>query len=65
MARLKAAVQKDQRAFDSVMETERTYAYLLSTEVGQYGRAPRPSREPWMNYYTAITEKLMVDRGMT
>ena len=65
VARLKAAVQKDQRAYDSVVTTERTYAYLLRTQpdpvTGQYRS---PTREQWLNYYAAITEKLMVDRGM-
>ena len=66
VARLKAAVQEDQRAYDSVVETERTYAYLLRTEVDQLtGRALPPTREQWMKYYAAITEKLMVDRGMS
>ena len=65
VARLKASVQKDQRAYDSVVTTERTYAYLLRTQpdpvTGQYRS---PTREQWLNYYAAITEKLMVDRGM-
>ena len=66
VARLKAAVQKDSRAYDSVVETERTYAYLLRTEVDQTtGRALPPTREQWCSYYAAITEKLMVDRGMS
>ena len=44
VVRLKAALQKNQRAFDSVMETERTSAYLLRTETDQYGRTLPPSR---------------------
>ena len=55
VARLKAAVQKDSRAYDSVVQTERTYAYLFRTEVGQTaGTALPPSREQWCSYYALL-----------
>ncbi len=66
VARLKAAVQRDTRAYDSVVEAERTAAYLLSTgQDPMTGEYLPPTREQWGNYYGVIVEKLMVDRGMT
>jgi hypothetical protein len=66
VARLKNAVLRDQRAFDSVVETERTAAHILQTQVDPTtGEVMSPTREQWGRYYGVITEKLMVDRGMT
>ena len=46
VARLKAAVQKDSRACDSVVETERTFAYLLRTGIDpRTGKPVAPTRE--------------------
>ena len=59
-------MQKDSRAFDSVVESERGAAEILRTQVDPRTGAPMaPTREQWYAYYAAITEKLMVDRGMT
>ena len=66
MASRKAAVQQDARPYDSVVETERTFAYLLRTGIDpRTGRAMPPTREQWTQYYAAIAEKLMIDRGMS
>ncbi len=48
VARLKAAAQKDTRAYDSVVEAERTAAYLPRAEMGPVtGEYLAPTREQW------------------
>ena len=66
VAWLKSAVVKDQRAFDSIVESERNAAWMLQTRMNiQTGELDPPTRAQFGKYYGVVVEKLMIDRGIT